>query len=129
MKLDWLGQNATWKTYIGHLKYWAMKTEEANIMIDENDRRHDLIWFNAYIVNLKSLNITTLPLQSQINIYSDGSKTDQHAGSGFVGHPGNELADKMAREAAQLIENTRHIPPIQSFQARIVESNVHSLEI
>ena len=62
-------------TYIGHLKYWSLKTEETNIMIDKNDRTHDLIWFKAYIINLKSLNTTALPLQSQINIYTDGSKT------------------------------------------------------
>ena len=86
-----MGQNMTRKTYIGHLKYWILKTEETNIMIDENDRTHDLIWFKAYVVNLKSLNVTTLPLQSQINIYTDGSKTDQHAGSGFAIYRGKNL--------------------------------------
>ena len=37
MKLDWPGQNAKRKTYIGHLKYWNAKTEEINIIIDENE--------------------------------------------------------------------------------------------
>ena len=84
MKLDWPGQNAKRKTYLGHFKYWNAKTDEINIIIDENDKTHDINWFKAYTINISSLTSQTLPLQSQINVYTDGSKTDHHTGSGFA---------------------------------------------
>ena len=37
-----------------------------------------------YVVNTDSLNHTARPTESQINIYTDGSLTDQHAGSGYT---------------------------------------------
>ena len=115
MKLDWSGQNPLRKTYIGHLKYWALKTEEVNIMIDENDRIHDMIWFKAYAVNLKSLNETKLPLQSQINIYTDGSKTDVHTGSGFAIYRGKEL----------IATGSRRLP----YEATVFQAEIMAIQI
>ena len=37
-----------------------------------------------YTVNTDSLTNTTKPTESQINIYTDGSLTDEHAGSGYT---------------------------------------------
>ena len=44
MVLDWAGQNPHRKTFIGHLKFWQLKTQEVQIEIDETDRIQDLIW-------------------------------------------------------------------------------------
>ena len=111
MKLDWPGQNAKRKTYIGHLKYWSAKTEEINILIEENDKTHDMNWFKVYTINTQSLTSQTLPLQSQINVYTDGSKTDQHSGSGFAIYRGNKL----------LTTGSRRLPSESTvFQAEIL---------
>ena len=75
MVLDWPGQNEKRKTYIGHLKYWSYKLQEIEIEIDENDRISDLIWHKLYTINVGSFITNTLPIQSQLNIYTDGSKT------------------------------------------------------
>ena len=77
MKLDWTGQNSKIKTYIGHLKYWNYKLNEINIEIDENDKIHDLIWHKLYKINTDSFLHNDLPMQSQINVYTDGSKTEE----------------------------------------------------
>ena len=37
-----------------------------------------------YTVNTDSLTHTAKPTESQINIYTDGSLTDEHAGSGYT---------------------------------------------
>ena len=82
MKLNWLGQNPNRKTYIGHLK--GYKLQEVNIEIDENDKIQEMIWHKLYTINIDSFLSTCLPAQSQINIYTDGSKTNDHTGSGYV---------------------------------------------
>ena len=79
------------KTYKGHLKYWTIKTEEINVIIDENDKTHNINWFKAYTINIHSLTNQSLPLQSQINVYTDGSKTNHHTGSGFAIYRRNQL--------------------------------------
>ena len=84
MVLDWQGQNEKRKTYIGHLKYWSYKLREIEIEIDENDKISDLIWHKLYTINVESFITNTLPIQSQLNIYTDGSKIKAHVGVGFV---------------------------------------------
>ena len=53
--------------------------------------------FHIYKVNLSSLTNMTLPLQAQINVYTDGSKTDQHVGSGFAIYQGKSLISTGSR--------------------------------
>ena len=85
MKLDWPGQNPNRKTYIGHLKYWMYKLQEVNIDIDENDKIQDQIWHKLSTINVDSFLKFNLPIQSQINVYTDGSQTE----SGYVILRGN----------------------------------------
>ena len=84
MRLDWEGQNASRKTDIGHLKYWGYKLQEVNVQIDENDRIQDLVWHKLYYINTDSFLNPNLPIQTQLKVYTDGSKTTTHTGSGFV---------------------------------------------
>ena len=69
MVLDWAGQNAKRKTYIGHLKYWNYKLQEVNIGIDKNDKIQDIVWHKLYSINTASFDSNILPIQSQINIF------------------------------------------------------------
>ena len=43
-----------------------------------------MIWERNFNCDLNSLNHRGLPKQSQINIYTDGSKTPNHAGAGIA---------------------------------------------
>ena len=43
-----------------------------------------MVWDKQYQCDLNSLNHRGLPKQSQINIYTDGSKTKNHAGAGIA---------------------------------------------
>ena len=51
-----------------------------------------------YTLNLDSFLTQKYPIQSQINIYTDGSKTDDHVGCGFVIYRGTtEIASSSIR--------------------------------
>ena len=69
---------------ISHLKFWGNKLEEVNLEIDENDKILDLVWHKLYKIDIDSFTSYEMPFQSQINVYTDGSKTDTHVGAGFV---------------------------------------------
>ena len=74
------------------------------------DRIHDLNWFKAYHIALNSLNSTSHPPLSQINIFTDGSKTSQHTGAGFI----------IYRQGVTIAEGSRRLPPLTTvFQAEI----------
>ena len=66
------------------------------------DRIHDLNWFKAYHIALNSLNSTSHSPLSQINIFTDGSKTSQHTGAGFV----------IYRQGVAIAEGSRRLPPL-----------------
>ena len=111
MVLDWQGQNEKRKTYIGHLKYWSYKLQEIEIEIDENDRISDLIWHKLYTINVDSFITNTLPIQSQLNIYTDGSETKAHVGAGFSIMRGNQV----------ILEGKRRLPDEATvFQAELM---------
>ena len=84
LKLDWPGQYRIKRTCIGHLKYWDMQSKLADIDLDDSDRTRQSMWSKKYIVNTDSFKSTHLPIQAQVNIYTDGSKTDEHTGTGAV---------------------------------------------
>ena len=84
MTLDCAGQNLKCKTLIGHLKYRQYKREKVNVEIDENDRILDLMWHKLQKIDVNSFSNTKMPIQSQINVYTDGSKTDNHVRSGYL---------------------------------------------
>ena len=58
--------------------------QEMGINILNTDNTKVTKWDKYYSVDLSSLNSTTHPQMSQINIFTDGSKTDPHTGAGFV---------------------------------------------
>ena len=120
MKLDWPGQNPTRKTYIGHLKYWWYKLEEVNIEIDENDRIQDLIWHKLYKIDTDSFLYHNLPIQTQINVYTDGSKTERHTGSGYV----------IIRGGNTIKEGSRRLPDEATvFQAELMAIQIAMLDL
>ena len=106
----WTGQNPSCKTYIGHRKYWHDALLNAQLSLSATDRMHDLIWYKAYLILLNSLNSTSHPPLSQINIFTDGSQTKHHTGAGFV----------IYRQGVIIAEGARRLPPLTTvFQAEI----------
>ena len=55
-----------------------------NINVDNMDAIKSDCWLMRYTVNQHILNNTCPPKPSEINIFTDGSKTDEHVGSGYV---------------------------------------------
>ena len=85
LELDWLGYSPTRKTYAGHiLYYWQQKQIELNLSKEATDKTNTMIWdrdFTCELNRARSLNHRGLPKQSQINMYTYGSKTCNHAGT------------------------------------------------
>ena len=77
IEIDWLGYSPTRKTYIGHIYYWQQKQIELKLGIDATDKTNTMVWDKNFTCDLNSLNHRGLPKLSQINIYTDGSKTMQ----------------------------------------------------
>ena len=68
------------------------------LKIDDTDVIKVDKWEKLCTVNLESFKNTGSPIHSQINVYMDGSKTDEHVGSGYVIHHNKvELASKYIR--------------------------------
>ena len=84
IKLTWKGESQKCKTYIGHRKYWIDCMQDMQINILNTDNTQLTKWDKYYSVDLRSLNSTDHPQMSQINIFTDGSKTEAHTGAGFV---------------------------------------------
>ena len=85
LTLKWSGHNPGKKTYIGHRYHWS--TVILTLNADNNqtsDRIKETNPPQRYTVNTDSLTNTAKPTESQINIYTDGSLTDEHAGSGYT---------------------------------------------
>ena len=84
IKLTWKGESQKCKTYIGHRKYWIDCMQDMQINILNTDNTKLTKWDKYYSVDLRSLNSADHPQISQINIFTDGSKTEAHTGAGFV---------------------------------------------
>ena len=66
--------------------------------MDDTDALKADKWEKHFKVNLESFKKTGPPSHSQINVYTDDSKTDEHVGSGYViYHKGEELASESIR--------------------------------
>ena len=60
--------------------------------MDENDKISNLsIWHKLYTINVDSFTTNILPIQSQVNIYTDGSKTKTYVGAGYSIMRGNQV--------------------------------------
>ena len=75
-------------SFIGHIKYWEQLAVKYNLDLKGTDRTRRTIWEKNYTVNTDFFSCTNYPIQSQINIYTDGSKTDEHVGCGYVIYKG-----------------------------------------
>ena len=74
------------------------------------DHTHNLTWLKAYRISLNSFNSASHPLLSKINIFTDGSKTSNHTGAGFV----------IYREGTLIAEGARRLPTLSTvFKAEI----------
>ena len=82
--LDWLGHSPNRKTYIGHIGNWQQKQIELQLSKEQTDKTNTMVWDKHYKCDLNSLNHRGQRKQSQIIIYTDGSKTRNHAGSGIA---------------------------------------------
>ena len=115
LTLKWAGHNPDKKTYIGHRHHW--NTVILTLNADNNqtsDRIKETNPPQRYTVNTDSLTNTTKPTESQINIYTDGSLTDEHAGSGYT----------IQYKKRELIADSIRLPMHTTvFQAEIVAIN------
>ena len=84
IKLTWREESDKCKTYIGHRKYWLDQMQDMQISILNTDNTKTIKWDKYYSVDLRSLNSTDHPQMSQINIFTDDSKTATHTGAGLV---------------------------------------------
>ena len=84
MQLNWEGKSKTCKSYIAHLKYWYDLTATLNLSLEQCDIIDEVVWKRNYKVNLEDMNPKSTPVLAEINIYTDGSKTEEHTGAGFA---------------------------------------------
>ena len=84
---DWPGHNKKYRYLIGRIFYWEQLTKDQSIQIDSTDAIKPDLWKKYLSVNIKN---TGHPVHSQVNIYTDGSKTDVNAGSAYVIYHKNE---------------------------------------
>jgi len=68
-----------------HLKYWGNLAEELNIHFRQTDEISDTVWERHYTVNTDSFDGKSKHTRkSEYTIYTDGSKTNNGTGAGFV---------------------------------------------
>ena len=67
-----------------HLQKWERLAKAWQLNEENSDRTSYNTWEKLYKVNEKSYKSITEPMKAQINIYTDGSKTDEHTGCGFT---------------------------------------------
>ena len=115
LKLKWTGHNPSKKTYVGHRYYWnTILLTHSNDINETSDRIKETNPPQRYTVNTGSLTHTEKPTESQINIYTDGSLTDEHAGSGYT----------IQYKKKELIADSIRLPMHTTvFQAEIIAIN------
>ena len=95
---DWPGYNKKHRTLIGHVLYWENQARQIGLRLEDTDALKADKWEKLYRVNLESFVHTGPPVHTQVNIYTDGSKTEEHVGSGYViYHKGEELTNESIR--------------------------------
>ena len=88
---------------------YVYKLSCGNLVI--TDREKGTINERNYKVDMSSLKHFTKPIQTEVNIYTDGSKTEEHVGAGFIiYHKGK----------ASQFDNYRLSPNATVFQAEVV---------
>ena len=67
-----------------HLGKWENIAESWQLSKENSDRTSYTTWNKLYKVNEESFTKSAEPVRTQININTDGSKTDEHTGCGFT---------------------------------------------
>ena len=86
MKLTWTGKSQRNKTQIGHIYYW----KENYTIAAKGHYDTDTIWYKKqtqetnFTIHICEETGRKTPKPSQINVYTDGSKTVQGTGAGYV---------------------------------------------
>ena len=84
MTLDWEGTNKK-HTLTAHRKYWANLLEEWELTIPTSDKCYEKIQERQFNINIDSFAGKLRHIsKTQINVYTDGSKTEHGVGAGFV---------------------------------------------
>ena len=81
---DWTTRKQKNASFLPHLKYLKKNAEEALGGITDQDSTYEIIEDKQYIVTIDSIKGVKKPILAQLNVYTDGSKTGQGAGAGFV---------------------------------------------
>ena len=98
IQLDWQGRTKDKVSVVSHIWYWEDLATKFCIDLEFTDREKGIRWDRHFTISKDSFQKTDLPLQSQINIYTDGSKTSEHVGSGFLIYKnGMEIATNSTR--------------------------------
>ena len=104
LKQDWIGVNPKCITYIGHRKYWYDCRLNTMGHVIYTDRVKEIVTTREYKINTESMEKKPQkPIPSQISIYTDGSQTPQHVGSGLVIY---ELNKEICYKSLRLSDNT-----------------------
>ena len=87
MDLDWEGTNSTKHIVVLATisRYWNNKAEEYDLHFEMSDRCNELPGLQIFNTNLESLDGKAKHrTQTQINIYTDGSRKNEQTGAGFT---------------------------------------------
>ena len=85
VKLNWAGKHPTKTTYTGHRLHWkSLSTEILGTNNTQNDRIEEHVQSKNYIIKQSSLENYSHSIESQLNIYTDGSLTTEHIGAGYT---------------------------------------------
>ena len=81
-----------------HLSKLEQLAKSWQLSREDSDRTSYNTWEKLYKVNENSFTSETEPVRAQININTDGSKTDEHTGCGFtISRYNNEIASDSIR--------------------------------
>ena len=89
---------------IAHLGYWHNLKLNDHSLLQDDDRCSEVEWFKQYSVNLNSFDGQKKHLSpSEITVYTDGSKTENGVGCGYVVfHKGKRIQTKSSRYQTRL---------------------------
>ena len=80
----WLKKNSKPLRFTPHLKYWQKEASNALGHMQDEETTLEYIDNKDYSISIDSSKGRAKPTLSEINVYTDGSKTKQGAGAGYV---------------------------------------------
>lgn len=83
-QLDWEGHNSKRATLVGHRFFWKKRSDIMLGDLEALDNIEPISLTNEFDITINNDTGREKPKLSQINIFTDGSKTDFGVGAGFV---------------------------------------------